>query len=256
MAVTAVDIEPASEDVPELRSDTAAARLELATADGTRHVMVSAGYGLKLAVVAGAPVRVADAVMNQRAVPVQGEDVLAPFLLQRPAAGPSRAGAAFRAAEHGVHRQPGLLAAVRQLPGCRPAALAGLFLHRRRRVRCPCLRGPRALRFRRPVPGDLRRRLPRPPGHLPRTAAHHRRRRPGRAASGRGAGHRPSRRPPARPRRQQPDRPRQQRLDLAQSHDARPRAGGRHPVRHLPGRPRPRRAAQPGTVRARPETAE
>jgi len=96
MAVTAVDIEPASEDVPELRSDTAAARLELATADGTRHVMVSAGYGLKLAVAAGAPVRVADAVMNQRAVPVQGEDVLAPFLL--PAAGrpPGRPGQARR----------------------------------------------------------------------------------------------------------------------------------------------------------------
>jgi hypothetical protein len=47
--------------------------------------MVSAEYGLRLAVVAGAPVRVADAVMDRRAVPVQGEDVLAPFLL--PAAG-------------------------------------------------------------------------------------------------------------------------------------------------------------------------
>jgi len=85
VAVTAVDIEPASEDVPELRSDTAWARAGLATAAGTRHVMVSAGYGLKLAVAAGVPVRVADAVMDRRAVPVQGEDVLAPFLL--PAAG-------------------------------------------------------------------------------------------------------------------------------------------------------------------------
>ena len=88
VAVTAVDIEPASEDVPELRSDTAAARAGLATAAGTRHVMVSAGYGLKLAVAAGVPVRVADAVMDRRAVPVQGEDVLAPFLL--PAAGRSQ----------------------------------------------------------------------------------------------------------------------------------------------------------------------
>jgi hypothetical protein len=85
VAVTAVDIEPASEDVPELRSDTAVARAGLATAAGARHVMVSAGYGLKLAVAAGAPVRVADAVMDRLAVPVQGEDVLAPFL--RPAAG-------------------------------------------------------------------------------------------------------------------------------------------------------------------------
>jgi hypothetical protein len=60
VAVIAVDIEPAGQDVPELRSDTAAARVELATAAGTRHVTVSAGYGLKLAVTAGAPVRVAD----------------------------------------------------------------------------------------------------------------------------------------------------------------------------------------------------
>jgi hypothetical protein len=81
VAVTAVDIEPAGEDVPELRSDTAAARVELATAAGNRHVTVSAGYGLKLAVAAGAPVRVADAVMDRLAVPVQGEDVHAPFLL-------------------------------------------------------------------------------------------------------------------------------------------------------------------------------
>jgi hypothetical protein len=81
VAVTAVDIEPNAEDVPELRSDTAAARVELATSDGTRHVTVSAGYGLKLAIVAGAPVRVADEVMDRLAVPVHGEDVHAPFLL-------------------------------------------------------------------------------------------------------------------------------------------------------------------------------
>ncbi len=81
VAVTAVDIESAGEDVPELRSDTAGARVGLATASGARHVMVSAGYGLKLAVAAGAPVRVADEVMDRLAVPVQGEDVHAPFLL-------------------------------------------------------------------------------------------------------------------------------------------------------------------------------
>jgi hypothetical protein len=81
VAVTAVDIEPAGEDVPELRSDTAAARVGLATAAGTRQVTVSAGYGLKLAVAAGAPVRVADEVMDRLAVPVHGEDVHAPFLL-------------------------------------------------------------------------------------------------------------------------------------------------------------------------------
>jgi hypothetical protein len=80
VAVTGVDIEPTGDDVPELRSDTAAARVELATAAGTRQVTVSAGYGLKLAVAAGAPARVADEVMDRLAVPVQGEDVHAPFL--------------------------------------------------------------------------------------------------------------------------------------------------------------------------------
>jgi hypothetical protein len=93
VAVTAVDIEPAGQDVPELRSDTAAARVELATAAGTRHVTVSAGYGLKLAVVAGAPVRVADEVMDRLAVPVHGEDVHAPFLLPSAVRPPGRSGA-------------------------------------------------------------------------------------------------------------------------------------------------------------------
>jgi hypothetical protein len=80
VAVTAVDIEPASGDVRELRSDTAAARVGLACAAGARQVLVSAEYGLKLGVAAGAPVRVADEVMDRFAFPVPGEDVLAPFL--------------------------------------------------------------------------------------------------------------------------------------------------------------------------------
>ena len=79
-AVSAVDIEPATDDVPELRSDTVMARVELATATGTRPVTVSAEYGLALAAVAGAPVRVADAVLDRLAVPVPDKDMLAPFL--------------------------------------------------------------------------------------------------------------------------------------------------------------------------------
>ena len=79
-AVSAVDIEPASGDVPELRWDTVTARVGLTTATGTRPVTVSAEYGLALAAVAGAPVRVADEVMDRLAVPVPGQDMLAPFL--------------------------------------------------------------------------------------------------------------------------------------------------------------------------------
>jgi hypothetical protein len=55
-------------------------------------VTVSAGYGLKLAVVAGVPVRVADAVMDRLAVPVHGEDVHAPFLLPAADRTPGRPG--------------------------------------------------------------------------------------------------------------------------------------------------------------------
>ena len=97
--------------MPELRSDAVTARVGLATATGTRPVTVSAEYGLALAAVAGAPVRVTDAVMDRLAVPVLGEDMLAPFLppADAPAAGPPQAITAFRAAEHGVHRRPGLL---------------------------------------------------------------------------------------------------------------------------------------------------
>jgi len=45
------------------------ARVGLVTATGTRPVTVGAEYGLALAAVAGAPVRVADAVMDRLAVP-------------------------------------------------------------------------------------------------------------------------------------------------------------------------------------------
>ena len=89
-AVSAVDIEPASNDVPELRWDTVTARVGLATATGTRPFTVSAKYGLALAAVAGAPVRVADKVMDRLAVPVEGEDMLAPFLPPADARPPAR----------------------------------------------------------------------------------------------------------------------------------------------------------------------
>ncbi len=91
-AVSAVDIEPASDDVPELRWDTVTARVGLATATGARAVTVSAEYGLALAAVAGAPVRVADTVMDRLAVSVPGEDMLAPFLPRADARPPGRPG--------------------------------------------------------------------------------------------------------------------------------------------------------------------
>jgi bifunctional DNase/RNase len=94
--VAAVDIEPVGEDVPELRSDTVTARVGLATAAGTRHVVVNAEYGLALATVAGVPVRVTDEVMDRLAVPVQGEDVLAPFSSPAADRAPKRPGQRWR----------------------------------------------------------------------------------------------------------------------------------------------------------------
>jgi hypothetical protein len=78
--VTGVDLEPVGENVPQLRSDTVTARVALATTAGARQVLVTAGYGVALAAAAGAPVRVADELMDQFAVPVPAGDVLAPFL--------------------------------------------------------------------------------------------------------------------------------------------------------------------------------
>ena len=88
--VSAVDIETAGDDVPELRSDTVTARVGLATATGTRPFTVSAKYGLALAAVAGAPVRVTDEVIDRLAVPVEGEDMLVPFLPRADARPPGR----------------------------------------------------------------------------------------------------------------------------------------------------------------------
>lgn len=85
--VTGVDIEPTGADAPELGSGTVTARVGLATAAGTRDLVVSAGYGLALAAAAGAPVRVADEVMDRLAVPVHGDDLLAPFLPPLPPGG-------------------------------------------------------------------------------------------------------------------------------------------------------------------------
>ena len=217
VAVTAVDLEPAGEDVLELRSGTAAARVELGTAAGTRHVTVSAGYGLKLAVVAGAPVRVADEVMDRLAVPVQGEDVHAPFLLPSAVRPPGDPG----------QRQSFEPRNMAFTDGLDRWELAGSFLDAGRphwqdysctaadqsAILASAVPEPSgsAVLFQEIYADDYRGAH----GHLPRAAAHHWRGRPGRAASGRRPARRPSRRTPARPRWQQPDRPWQQRLGLA-----------------------------------------
>ena len=61
--VTAVDLD-------ELGPEVTAARIELATPAGPGHVTVRLLDGLAMAITAGAPIRVADAVMDRLAVPV------------------------------------------------------------------------------------------------------------------------------------------------------------------------------------------
>ena len=76
-SVTAVEID-------ELGPEVAAARIELATTAGTRHVTGRLGEGLALAAEAGAPVRVAGPLMDRLAVPIQGGDLLGPFGRREP----------------------------------------------------------------------------------------------------------------------------------------------------------------------------
>ncbi len=213
--VSAVDIEPASDDVPELRSDTVTARVGLVTAAGTRPVAVSAEYGLALAAVAGAPVRVADTVMDQLAVPVEGQDMLAPFLPPADARPPGRPARRF---------EPRNMAFT---DGLDYWELAGSFSDDGQRAgpdySCTAAGQSAALAATVPEPAgfavlvqaiaaeDYRGRTVTFRGQLRATGM----RRPGRAAPCRAqATRRAGWRPPGRPR-QQPDRPGQQRLDLA-----------------------------------------
>jgi hypothetical protein len=79
-SVTGVDIETAAGDPAGMTPETAWTRIELASPGGTRHVEARLGLGLALAAAAGAPVRLADAVMDRLAVPVAGGDLLSQFL--------------------------------------------------------------------------------------------------------------------------------------------------------------------------------
>jgi hypothetical protein len=78
--VTRVDVEVTGADIDEVDPEVAVARIELARATGTSKVTAGLGYGFSLAAAVGAPIRVADAVMDQLARQVEGEDLLAPFL--------------------------------------------------------------------------------------------------------------------------------------------------------------------------------
>ena len=76
-SVTGVDIDELGPEMPP------AARINLATPAGARHVTARVAEGLAVAITAGAPVRVADPVMRRLAVPMPAEG---PVPLPEPAA--------------------------------------------------------------------------------------------------------------------------------------------------------------------------
>ena len=82
--VAGVEIHPDRADIEEVTEQTCTARIELGGPSGTRHVTARLDLGLTLAVVSGAPVLVAGAVMDRLAVPVPDGDVLAPSREARP----------------------------------------------------------------------------------------------------------------------------------------------------------------------------
>src|SRR5215469_4054273 len=73
----------------ELGPEVTVARIELNTPIGPRHVIGRLADGLALAAAAGAPVQVADPVMDRLAVPEQGDDLLGRFIQRELAADPS-----------------------------------------------------------------------------------------------------------------------------------------------------------------------
>jgi hypothetical protein len=78
--VTGVDIDLTDPDAAELTPEVTVARIGLAGPAGTRQVTADLSLGLALAAAAGAPVRLADAVLDRLAIAVHGDDLLTPFL--------------------------------------------------------------------------------------------------------------------------------------------------------------------------------
>jgi hypothetical protein len=79
-SVTEVDIDATGADIDGLSPQVTVARIRLAGSAGTRDVVADLGLGLAVAAATGAPVRLADALMDRLAVPVPADDLLTPFL--------------------------------------------------------------------------------------------------------------------------------------------------------------------------------
>ena len=76
-------------DIDELGPEVPAARIGLRGPGGTRQVTARLVDALVLAVAQGAPIRVADALMDRLAEPAPDGDLLTPFLDRRPVPAPA-----------------------------------------------------------------------------------------------------------------------------------------------------------------------
>ena len=83
--VTGVDVDVTTADADELDPDACTALVQLGGPAGPGQIPVPFGLGLAVAAEAGAPVRVADPVLDRWSVPVPGDDLLGPFLDRVPA---------------------------------------------------------------------------------------------------------------------------------------------------------------------------
>jgi hypothetical protein len=91
-SVTEVDIDVTEVDIDKLSPQVTVARIGLGGPAGARQVTAGLGLGLAMAAATGAPVRLADAVLDRVAVPVAGDDLLGPFLDRLPPVGQAHHG--------------------------------------------------------------------------------------------------------------------------------------------------------------------
>ena len=82
--VTGADTDVTGADTGKLSPQGAVARIGLSGHAGTREVTAVLGLGLAMAAAAGAPLRLADEVMDRVAVPIPGDDLLGPLLSHVP----------------------------------------------------------------------------------------------------------------------------------------------------------------------------
>ena len=149
-------------------------RIRLDGAGGTRHVTAGLGLGVALAAAAGAPVRLADAVLDRVARPVAGDDLLTPFLDHVPPAGRlvNLPGQRPRYQPRNLSFADGLdrwdLDRGPRRESDRAYSVPNYSATVDGSGRDPVRSCPAARRIGRPGPDDLRRRLPRRQGHLPR----------------------------------------------------------------------------------------